>query len=110
MERSLVWLPQAQKEFKKIPELVKQKIENSLCSIRNGNSISNSKSLDQVSSGVKEVRTKSVNGDFRTYYIQKFKEAVYVIGCSPKVKSSLTTKERESITNRARFVVLNRSI
>ncbi|MCU7800876.1 MAG: type II toxin-antitoxin system RelE/ParE family toxin, partial [gamma proteobacterium symbiont of Lucinoma myriamae] len=47
--------------------------------VQNGEEPDNWKPLKTVSTGVREIRTKVSDGIYRTVYIAKFEEAIYVL-------------------------------
>ena len=72
--------------------------------VQRGEEPDNWKPLKTIGVGVKEIRTKVSDGIYRTIYVAKFKEAIYVLHAFQK-KSEKTAKSDIAIAKK-RFKVL----
>ena len=107
--KPLVWVPGALNELSKLPERAREEFQFELEKVRLGGCPNHWKPLDEIESGVREIRVRTKDGQFRTYFLQKYPEAVYVLGCAAKKKPALSTCERRAISHRYKSAVRNRS-
>jgi len=55
--------------------------------------------MDRVGAGVREIRTRDLDGIFRVMYVAKFQTAIYVLHCFQK-KTQKTSAEDIALASR----------
>jgi phage-related protein len=92
--------------IREFPESVKQRIGFELDKVQRGFEPSNWKPMNNVAIGVKEIRMKSNDGIFRTIYVAKFSDYIYVLSAFQK-KQQKTPKSEVEIA-RKRYGEINK--
>lgn len=67
------------------------------------------KSLDNLGSGIRELRIRERAGSFRVMYVAKFEEALYVLHAFQKTTRATSPRDRDIVTARYRAVIKARS-
>lgn len=102
--KPLIWAAGALNELSQFPAKVRDEVQAQLELIQEGGLPHNWKALDQIESGVRELRIRCAEGQFRAFFISKFAEGIYVLRCAVKKNAALSTAERRGISLRYKSV------
>lgn len=78
-------------DLRAFPGSVREKLGFELFLLQGGGEPSDWKPMQGIGAGVREIRIRDATGAFRTIYVTKFEEAIYVLHCFQK-KSQATDK------------------
>ena len=90
--KELEFLGNSLENIQLFPDIAKQRTGYELHKVQNGLKPDNWKPMTSIGSGVNEIRVSASDGIYRTIYIAKFKEAVYVLHAFQK-KDQKTRQE-----------------
>ena len=96
-EKQIDWVGSSLEDLKKFPEAVKQTFGFELHQIQHGVTPSGAKSLKGKDlGGVYELRDNHDGNTYRTVYIAKLKDKIYVLHCfQKKSKSGIATPKQD---------------
>lgn len=103
----LYWCYSTKKDYKKFPSEVQDDAGYQLDRIQRGKNPLNFDSLSGIGSGVMEIKTNHASDTYRTIYVAKFEEAIYVLDAFKKKSPSgkrLPKNIRERIKQRYKDV------
>ena len=86
-------------DLREMPETVRHAIGVELMTVQLGGTPSNFKPIASVGAGAYEIRVRDVAGAFRTVYVTKFAESIYVLHAFQK-KSQKTAKSDLELARR----------
>jgi phage-related protein len=87
---------------------VRQRMGQQLFKIQQGLEPDDWKPMTSIGSGVKEIRVKDISGAYRTVYIAKLPEKIYVLHCFQK-KSQQTNQTDIDVAKTRLMEILNPS-
>jgi len=90
-EKDVIWLGNALSVLKAFPRSIRILLGSDLRRLQLGESPLNSKSLKTVGSGVRELRARDQNNQYRTIYVVNVGKKILVLHCFVK-KSRVTAK------------------
>lgn len=107
-EREIEWVGTSLNDLRKFPDDAKRDMGFQLEQIQFGDDPDNWKPMPSVGAGVREIRVKAVDGIYRTLYVTKFAEKIYVLHCF--VKKSEKTSKPDIDLGRQRFKEVEKQI
>lgn len=90
--KEIEFLGNSLNNIRAFPDEAKQDIGFQLDRVQRGHEPSNWKPMKSIGLGVKEIRTISSEGIYRTVYVAKFKDAIFVLHAFKK-KTQKTSKK-----------------
>lgn len=97
--KEVFFLPQAERDIRKLPKGVRQDAGYNLYRVQRGDDPRNFSPLSHLGSGVMEIRVDEDTDTYRVIYVAKFEEAIYVLDAFQK-KSPTGKKLPKNIENR----------
>jgi phage-related protein len=89
--KPVTFLGSSRDDLREIPETVRRAIGVELMIVQLGGTPTDSKPMPSVGSGAYEIRVRDVVGAFRTVYVTKFADSIYVLHAFQK-KTQKTAK------------------
>lgn len=94
--REMIWVGSTLKDLKTFPSEVKDEIGFALHRVQEGKTPENSKPLKGIGAGVMEIVCNFDTNTYRSVYMVKLNEVVYVLHCfQKKSKSGIKTPKKE---------------
>lgn len=107
-EKPIDWIGTSREDLKSFPDEVQQAFGFALYRVQLGEMPPSAKPLKGQLSGVYELRERHAGSAYRTVYLAKLKEKIYVLHCfQKKAKSGIATpsKEMELIVQRLKHAI-----
>ncbi|OOZ40270.1 cytoplasmic protein [Solemya pervernicosa gill symbiont] len=109
-EKPITWIGSSRDDLLKFPVSVKRSAGYQLHRLQHGLKPSDFKPFSQVGPGTYEVRIRDSSGIFRTIYVAKFDEAVYVLHAFQKKSQRTPKQDIEIATDRYQAVLKHRKM
>jgi phage-related protein len=103
-EKNIEWVGSSKDDLLMFPKEVKQKAGFQLHRVQSDLEPDDWKPLDNIGSGIKEIRLHDDAGIYRVVYIAKFKNVVYVLHCFSKKENRIKQKDKEIIITRYKSI------
>lgn len=100
-EAPIVWVGSSLSDLRALPDAAKQDVGFQLEQVQFGRDPDDWKPMSSVGSGCREIRVRTAEGAFRTFYVTKFDECVYVLHVF--TKKTQTTSARDIEMGRRRY-------
>ena len=104
--KSVVWIGSARNDLLSFPEEARRKIGHQLNIVQNGGLPDDWKIFAAVGPGAMEIRVHVDGNQFRTLYVARFDEAIYVLHCFAKKEQRTATKDVD--VAKQRYKLMNR--
>ena len=95
------WMGSSLENLRGFPEEARREAGADLRRVQRGDDPLDWKTFEQIGSGTREIRIRSIDGAFRVLYVAKFDEAVYVLHCFDK--KSRKTSPRDVAMGKRRY-------
>nr|WP_211187364.1 type II toxin-antitoxin system RelE/ParE family toxin [Achromobacter sp. Bel] len=107
--KDIRWIGSAYADLLRFPDESRRQAGFQLGKIQAGLEPDDWKSLDNLGSGVRELRIWERAGSFRVMYVAKFDEALYVLHAFQKTTRATSQRDRNIVSARYRAVINTRS-
>ncbi len=108
MAKAIIFLEDSLKQIKSFPDAVIDIIGHELNEIQEGRTPGNWKPINTVGLGVREMRISLDGNAYRTLYIAKFDESIYVLHAFQKKSRKTPVKEIEIARRRLQKLTRDR--
>ena len=108
--KDIIWEGNSKGIINDFPDEAKSVIGTELLTIQFGFEPSDSKTLRDIGSNVKELRVKTSDNNYRVVYIAKFVEAIYVLHCFIKKSNRISRKDLAIAKIRYKDLMRNRTV
>jgi phage-related protein len=102
--KPLVFLGSSQDDLRAMPAPVRHAMGMELMRVQFGGEPTDFKPMPSVGAGAYEVRIREVNGAWRTIYVAKFAEAVYVLHAFQKKTQKTAKSDLELAARRYKLI------
>ncbi|MEM8485874.1 MAG: type II toxin-antitoxin system RelE/ParE family toxin [Bacteroidota bacterium] len=109
MAKKIIFLGDSLARIKAFPEVATDITGHELNEVQEGRNPGNWKSMPSIGPGVNEIRVRVEDGAFRTIYIAKFKEAIYVLHAFQKKSQQTSKKDIALAKKRLQKLILERT-
>lgn len=92
-EKSIYWVGTSYKDLLNFPDEVKKDAGYQLHRVQNGLEPEDWKPLQNIGTGVREIRISGEGNIFRVMYVAKFSEKIYVLHAFQKKTQKTSTKD-----------------
>ena len=99
--RAVIWVDTSKQDLMAFPATAKQRMGYQIHRVQSGQQPTSWKPVTSIAAGVQEIRVSDETGVYRSMYVAKSGEAVYVLHCFPK-KTRRTSKSDIAIA-KARY-------
>jgi phage-related protein len=103
-QKELRWIGSSKEDLLAFPKETRKEAGFQLSKIQAGLEPDDWKSLDNIGSGIKEIRIRDNTGNYRIIYIAKLEDAIYVLHCFQKKDDKITSHHRDIIKTRYQAV------
>ena len=108
MTKEIVWVGDSLKVVQGFPKKARKEIGSELRTVQRGQDPENWKPMKSIGPGVREIRVNSDQNQFRTIYVTKFIEAVYVLHAFQKKSQKTSPKDLKLAVKRFRQLINDR--
>ena len=104
-EKQIRWLGSSYADLLEFPKDSRKEAGFQIGKVQVGLDLDDWKPLDDVGSGIREIRIRDASGIHRVMYVAKFEEAVYVLHCFRKKTQANSQHDNAIASTRYRAVV-----
>lgn len=108
MAKKIVFLGDSLARIKTFPNAATDITGHELNEVQEGRNPGNWKPMPSIGPGAKEIRVRIQDGAFRTIYIAKFEEAIYVLHAFQKKSQQTSRKDITLAKNRLQKLIAER--
>ena len=105
----IMWMGSAYSDLVSFSPEARQKLGFQLGLVQLGQEPHDWKSFEGVGSGTREIRVRLGNNQYRSIYVAKFEEAIYVLHCFVKKEEKTSKHDVEIARERYKEVIRTRS-
>jgi phage-related protein len=102
--KPVTFLGSSRDDLREMPETVRHAIGVELMIVQLGGTPTNFKSLASVGAGAYEIRVRDVTGAFRTVYVTKFAESIYVLHAFQKKTQKTANSDLDLARRRYKLI------
>jgi phage-related protein len=102
--KSIIFLGDSLKQLRDFPEAARQDMGRELARIQEGRDPLDWKPLPIVGRGVREIRVSDRAGEFRSIYVAKLEDAIYVLHAFQKKSQKAPKRELDLAAKRFRDI------
>lgn len=99
--KDVIWVGTSKDNLLDFPSVARQRTGYQIHRLQEGKEPNSWKPMSTVGAGVCEIRVSDDAGIYRTMYVAKFADAVYILHCF--VKKSQKTSKQDMATAKARY-------
>lgn len=104
-EKQIRWVGSSCADLLEFPKDSRKEAGFQIGKVQVGLDLDDWKPLDDVGSGIREIRIRDASGIHRVMYVAKFEEAVYVLHCFRKKTQATSQHDKAIASTRYRAVV-----
>lgn len=109
MRKRITWIGSSRGDLLEMPELARQKIGHQLNMVQQGLDPEDWKPFATVGPGAQEIRVQVEGSQFRSIYVARFEEAIYVLHCFSKKEQKTSAKDVDIARRRYKLMSKLRS-
>jgi phage-related protein len=102
--KQVVWIGSSRLDLMSFPREVQREVGHQISNVQHGEDPDDWKPFPSVGMGAQEIRVRIDGNQFRSIYVARFDEAVYVLHCFAKKTQRISTRDVEIARQRYRLM------